>query len=105
MGTGIMSITLHDLPYNAKWLQYISYVFFGLNILLFTVFLGLSIARYTVYPKIWWAMISHPAQSLFLGCFPMAFASECRAFMVPLSSLTSRSMATNWPSVSQPSSA
>lgn len=75
MGTGIVSITLHNLPYNARWLQYISYIFFGLNILLFTVFLCLSIARYTVYPKIWWAMISHPAQSLFLGCFPMGFAT------------------------------
>jgi tellurite resistance protein TehA-like permease len=76
MGTGIVSILLHNLPYNAIWLQYISYVFFGLNVFLFTVFMGISIARYTLYPEIWGAMVSHPAQSLFLGCMPMGFASE-----------------------------
>lgn len=75
MGTGIVSATLHNLPYNGPWLQYISYIFFGLNVLLFVTFLGLSIARYTMYPRLWGAMIAHPGQSLFLGCFPMGFAS------------------------------
>ncbi|KAK2606111.1 Plasma membrane sulfite pump involved in sulfite metabolism [Conoideocrella luteorostrata] len=75
MGTGIVSILLHNLPYNAQWLQYISYIFFGLNLVLFTIFTGLSIARYALYPEIWGAMISHPGQSLFLGCFPMGFAT------------------------------
>jgi hypothetical protein len=36
----------------------------------------MSIARYTLYPTIWFAMISHPGQSLFLGCFPMGLASK-----------------------------
>ncbi|KAF5026838.1 hypothetical protein F66182_1032 [Fusarium sp. NRRL 66182] len=75
MGTGIVSILLHNLPYNAIWLQYMSYIFFGLNVLLFTTFLGISIARYALYPEIWGAMVSHPGQSLFLGCFPMGFAT------------------------------
>ncbi|KAG6210325.1 hypothetical protein E4U35_005439 [Claviceps purpurea] len=75
MGTGIVSATLHNLPYNGPWLQYISYIFFGLNVLLFVTFLGLSIARYTMYPRLWRAMIAHPGQSLFLGCFPMGFAT------------------------------
>ncbi|KAG5912708.1 hypothetical protein E4U61_008035, partial [Claviceps capensis] len=74
MGTGIVSATLHNLPYNGPWLQCISYIFFGLNVLLFVTFLGLSIARYTMYPRLWGAMIAHPGQSLFLGCFPMGFA-------------------------------
>jgi tellurite resistance protein TehA-like permease len=82
MGTGIVSILLHNLPYNAPWLQYISYIFFGLNVVLFSVFLILSVLRYTLYPEIWVAMIVHPAQSLFLGCFPMGFAST---FPSPLS--------------------
>lgn len=77
MGTGIVSILLHNLPYNAQWLQYISYIFFCLNIAMFVTFLCISIARYSLYPEIWWAMISHPGQSLFLGCFPMGFASTC----------------------------
>lgn len=75
MGTGITSILLHNLPYNGTWLQYISYILFGLNVLLFIIFLGISIARYTLYPKIWIAMVRHPAQSLFLGTFPMGLAT------------------------------
>ncbi|KAG6007533.1 hypothetical protein E4U21_005834 [Claviceps maximensis] len=75
MGTGIVSMNLYSLPYNAQWLQHISHAIFGLNVFLFIAFLGISIARYVMYPKIWWAMISHPGQSLFLGCLPMGFAT------------------------------
>ncbi|KAM3429182.1 hypothetical protein NHJ13734_008287 [Beauveria thailandica] len=75
MGTGIVSILLHNLPYNASWLRYISYAIFGLNVVLFTTFCVMSILRYALYPKIWSAMLAHPGQSLFLGCFPMGFAT------------------------------
>lgn len=76
MGTGIVSILLHNLPWNGHWLHIISYIFFALNILLFAIFFTISLLRYTLYPEIWFAMIAHPAQSLFLGCFPMGFASK-----------------------------
>lgn len=76
MGTGIVSILLHNLPYNGQWLQYISYVIFALNVSLFIVFTIISILRYALYPAIWSAMVAHPGQSLFLGCFPMALASK-----------------------------
>lgn len=75
MGTGITSILLHNLPYNGRWLQYISYILFALNVLLFVVFLAISILRYCLYPKIWASMIRHPAQSLFIGTFPMGLAT------------------------------
>ena len=75
MGTGIASILLHNLPYNGRWILYLSYIMFALNVLLFVIFLFISTLRYTLYPKIWGAMIRHPAQSLFLGCFPMGFAT------------------------------
>lgn len=75
MGTGITSILLHNLPYNGSWLQYISYILFALNVLLFVVFLIISILRYTLYPDIWLLMVRHPAQSLFLGTFPMGLAT------------------------------
>ncbi|KAK4081862.1 hypothetical protein Purlil1_11549 [Purpureocillium lilacinum] len=74
MGTGIVSVLLHNLPWNAQWLQYVSYVFFAANVVLFVVFFAISVLRYALYPEIWRAMISHPGQSLFLGCFPMGFA-------------------------------
>ena len=75
MGTGIVSILLHNLPYNGNWLYWISIILFCLNIFLFLLFLGISILRYTLYPYIWAAMIRHPAQSLFLGTFPMGLAT------------------------------
>lgn len=67
MGTGITSILLHNLPYNGQWLQYISYIIFALDVVLFVVFLSISTLRYVLYPKIWSAMIRHPAQSLFVS--------------------------------------
>lgn len=75
MGTGITSILLYNLPYNGTWLQYISRIIFALNVLLFTIFLLISVLRYTLYPKIWTSMLRHPAQSLFIGTFPMGLAT------------------------------
>lgn len=75
MGTGIVSILLHNLPYNGIWLYWISVIMFVLNIIIFSVFLALSVLRYTIYPDIWFAMIRHPAQSLFLGTLPMGLAT------------------------------
>lgn len=75
MGTGIVSILLHNLPYNATWLYWLSVIVFALNVFLFSLFLLISILRYTIYPAIWWAMIRHPAQSLFIGTFPMGLAT------------------------------
>ncbi|KXT10841.1 hypothetical protein AC579_1931 [Pseudocercospora musae] len=77
MDTGITSMLLHNLSYNAQWLQYISYIIFALNVILFVVFLSISILRYVLYSKIWSAMIRHPAQSqgLFLGTLPMGLGT------------------------------
>jgi Voltage-dependent anion channel len=75
MGTGIVSILLHNLPYNGDWLYWISVVIFALNVALFILFTFISVVRYAVYPEIWLAMIRHPAQSLFIGTFPMGLAT------------------------------
>ena len=75
MGTGIVSILLHNLPYNGVWLYWLSIVVFALNVFLFAVFTLASILRYALYPKIWGVMIRHPTQSLFLGTFPMGLAT------------------------------
>ena len=75
MGTGIVSVLLHNLPYNGIWLYWISVVVFALNVFLFCAFLLISILRYAIYPEIWVVMIRHPAQSLFLGTFPMGLAT------------------------------
>ncbi|MCJ1269684.1 Plasma membrane sulfite pump involved in sulfite metabolism [Lobaria immixta] len=75
MGTGIVSILLHNLPYNGVWLYWISIVIFAFNVFLFCLFLLISVLRYSIYPEIWVAMIRHPTQSLFLGTFPMGLAT------------------------------
>ncbi|KAI1324958.1 sulfite transporter Ssu1 [Xylariaceae sp. FL0255] len=67
MGTGIVSILLYNLPYNATWLYWISIIIFGLNVAIFVLFSAISILRYLLFPGIWKAMISHPVQSLFLA--------------------------------------
>lgn len=75
MGTGIVSILLFGLPYNGIWLYWISVGIFGLNTFLFCVFLAITTLRYTLYPEIWGLMIHHPFQSMFIGTFPMGFAT------------------------------
>lgn len=74
MGTGVISIVLHSLPYNGRWLYWASIVIFVLNVVLFCVFF-ISILRYALYPGLWNAMIRTPAQSVFIGIFPMGFAT------------------------------
>ena len=81
MGTGIVSILLYKLPYNGSWLYYLSIAFFVLNLILFTFFTCISILRYALYPEIWLAMIRHPTESLFLGTFPMGFATIVNMFV------------------------
>lgn len=75
MGTGIVSILFHNLPYNGTWLYWLSFVVFALNVFLFVVFTLASILRYALYPKIWGVMNRHPTKSLFLGTFPMGLAA------------------------------
>lgn len=72
MGTGIVSILIHNLPWNARWLYWISVALFCLNILLFVLFTIISTVRYTAFPGLFCAMLRHPVQSLFLGRFHRA---------------------------------
>lgn len=75
MGTGIVSILLNTLPYNGQWLYWISVAIFAFNVLLFIVFLAITILRYLLYPRIFPVMATHHTQSLFMGTFPMALAT------------------------------
>lgn len=75
MGTGIVSILLHNLPYNGTWLYWISIGIFCLNILLFSTFFAISLLRYTMFRGLFQFMIRHPVQSLFTGTFPMGLAT------------------------------
>jgi tellurite resistance protein TehA-like permease len=82
MGTGIVSILLNTLPYNGTWLYYLSIIIFVLNVLLFSLFCIMTALRYLLYPQIFTAMIRHPVQSMFLGTFPMGFATIINMFVL-----------------------
>lgn len=56
-------------------MHYLSILFFALNSLIFLLSFGVSILRYTIWPEIWTVMIQDPNNSLFLGTFPMGFAT------------------------------
>ncbi|KAL1964832.1 hypothetical protein VTN77DRAFT_6334 [Rasamsonia byssochlamydoides] len=80
MGTGIVSILLNTLPYNDPWLYWISIVIFALNVLLFAAACLVTLLRYILYPSIFMSMIRHPVQSMFIGTFPMGFATIINMF-------------------------
>lgn len=75
MGTGVCGVLLHSLPWQARWLDYLSIIFFVLNAALFGIFTIMSVLRYTIWPEIWAVMIQDPVHSLFLGTVPMGFAT------------------------------
>lgn len=75
MGTGIVSILLHTLPYQFNGLSTIANVIFGLNVVLFLLFLGISLARYIIWPRMIQVMLFHPTQSLYLGTFSMGLTT------------------------------
>ncbi|KAF8320764.1 hypothetical protein DL93DRAFT_2052461 [Clavulina sp. PMI_390] len=75
MGTGIVSILLKNLPYQFKHLDVIANAIFALNVVLFITFLVVSIIRYTVWPTVWYELIHHPTQSLYIGTFPMGLTT------------------------------
>ncbi|PON22912.1 sulfite transporter Ssu1 [Trichoderma gamsii] len=75
MGTGIVSILLHNLPYNGAWLYWISVIFFCLNLFLFILFTFISALRYLINPGLFMTMIRHPGVPLLLGAFPIGLAT------------------------------
>ena len=75
MSTGVLSILLHQLPYNGHWLQIFSIVFFVINLVLFLLFTLITCLRYILYPPLFPAVLRHPHQSLFLATFPIGLAT------------------------------
>lgn len=75
MSTGILSIALHQLPYNGDWLQVMSVIFFVLNLVLFVLFSFITTMRYLLYPELLSVALKHPHQSLFLATFPVGLAT------------------------------
>lgn len=82
MGTGVVSVLLITIPFHARWLYWLSVVFFSLNTILFTLAFSASLLRYTLYPEIWAVMIADPTNSLFLSTVPMGFATLVESWIL-----------------------
>lgn len=79
MGTGIVSILLFTFsniyaPASSILFQ-LSVVFYGLNVLLFSTIFTMTVLRYFLYPKLFTMLVSDPGQAMYLGTFPMGFAT------------------------------
>ncbi|KAG1752929.1 voltage-dependent anion channel [Suillus lakei] len=72
-GTGAVAILFHNFPYasDSPVMRGFALAFFFLNLVLFLLFSVITAARYILFPGIWFQMIRHPVQSLYIGTFPM----------------------------------
>lgn len=73
MGTGGIGSLFHDYPYggNSRIMNGFSLAFFFINLLLFLVFLSISICSAVMYPYNLAKLFNHPIYSLYVSCFPM----------------------------------
>ncbi|KAI0537955.1 sulfite efflux pump SSU1 [Xylaria digitata] len=79
MGTGIVSIllfTLSNIYTQASSILYqLSVIFYITNVVLFSLILMMTALRYLLYPRLFIMMVSDPGQAMYLGTFPMGFAT------------------------------
>jgi hypothetical protein len=75
MATGITSILLYNLPYNAPWLRSIGIAVFVLNIVLFALLCLGNIARYIRFKGLFSATINHLLSGMFWGTLPMGLVT------------------------------
>ncbi|KAI3323469.1 voltage-dependent anion channel-domain-containing protein [Xylariaceae sp. AK1471] len=79
IGTGITSILLHALadayPGAAIGLSWVSVVIFLINVAQFSIILGFTVLRYVKWPMLFWIMIRHHRQAMFIATMPMALGT------------------------------
>ena len=75
MGTGILSITLAQVPGAPAWAHPAAEALWRLNIGLFVVFSALYLTRWVIYPSEARRIFDHSLMSMYLGCIPMGLAT------------------------------
>jgi tellurite resistance protein TehA-like permease len=75
MGTGIASVLLHNLPYNADWLRSIAIVIFILNIIIFVLLSIGTLVRFVRWRGIFTALGRHTLAGMYWGCLPMGMVT------------------------------
>lgn len=75
MGTGIVSTLIYVAPHQFQGQEYIGLAVYLANCLLFLLFTAISVTRYIMFPSVAKRMLLHPTQCMFVGAFPMGFAT------------------------------
>lgn len=89
MNTGIISILMHQLPYQFYGLRIISSVLFVFNIILFTVFFIVFGLRCLLYPSLVVNLCkTNPLELSMLGAIPIAWFTLCAQVGVTVSNAT-----------------
>ncbi|KAI9824898.1 MAG: hypothetical protein M1832_001503 [Thelocarpon impressellum] len=73
MGTGMVIQVLVNFPYPAQWLRDLAYVFWILNICLFSLFSAFLVTRFVWFPVLLLNTLDDFSQSNFLGAIPVGF--------------------------------
>lgn len=83
MGTGILGLALHNLPYQFRGLLIIADLFFVLDIVLFLVFFTFFLIRCCRYPASTRKLYEREVQqTVFLACTPIAFGTIVELYFV-----------------------
>ena len=81
MGTGILALALNQFPWPFTGLHAVATGLWLLNIVLFTTFAGLYIARWIRFPGEASRIFGHSVVSMFFGAIPMGLATIINGFL------------------------
>jgi C4-dicarboxylate transporter/malic acid transport protein len=81
MGTGILSIALAQFP-GVPILKALGEGLWFANILLFSLFAAILIARFVLHSDEAMRLFHHPVMSMFFGCIPMGLATIVNGFLI-----------------------
>jgi tellurite resistance protein TehA-like permease len=80
MGTGLLSLLLHELPYQFRGLKTISIVVWGLDIVLFSFLFSIFLLRWLKYPHETWKMFEYNVElTVYFACLTIGSPSFLRA--------------------------
>ncbi|WP_102222660.1 TDT family transporter [Acidimangrovimonas sediminis] len=81
MGTGALALVLNLYPLRIPGLHEVSAVLWMVNIVLFTAFSALYLARWAMFPDEAVRIFRHPVMSMFFGAIPMGLATIANGFL------------------------
>lgn len=81
MGTGVLALLLNQMP-GPAWMPEVAAFVWRLNIVLFSLFTLLYVARWLFYPRQAMNIFRHPVAPMFLGAIPMGLATITNGTML-----------------------